>query len=315
LARGHGVRALVRPATDVGGLWGNDVEVVRADLRSPQPLELAFDGVNALVHLAADITGTDEEQFEATVIGTERLLGAMARTGTKRLVLASSITVYDWGAAHSLLDESTPMATDLEARGGYTVAKVWQERVARRMSTVHDFEITVLRPGFIWGRDQERLSGMGQKVGPLFIIVAATRLPLTYIENCADLFVTATEEPAALGETFNVVDDDAVRAWRYTGEYLRRTGTAGTRIPVPYWISLGSVHVTQWTARSIFGPSAKLPSILVPARFEARFKPLRFPSDKLRLLNWRPPYSFDNALDRTYGETLTNSADGGEQGD
>ena len=49
--------------------------------------------------------------------------------------------------------------------------------------------------------------------------------------------------------------------------------------------------------RLLFGPGGKLPSILVPCRFEARFKPLRFSNEKLsRGLGWRPTLSYAEAL-------------------
>lgn len=309
LARGHQVRALVRPATDAGGLWGNDVEIVRADLRSPPPLKSAFEGVDALVHLAADITGSDEDQFEATVVGTERLLAAMADSETSRLVLASSFTVYDWATARDRLDENTPIASNLDERGRYTVAKVWQERVARQASEEHGFELTVLRPGFIWGHGNESLAGMGQSVGRLHFVVAGTRLPLTYVENCADCFVTATENPAAIGQTFNVVDDENISAWKYMGAYLHHTSHSGVRVPVPYWLGLSLAQLIQWTAKLLLGPTPKLPSIAMPARFIARFTPLRFPNDRLRhRLGWHSLYSFEAGLSRTYESTSSTDA-------
>ena len=99
LRRGHAVRALVRPAARLDDLgWPEPVEVVRADLRVSRELAAAFAGVDVLVHLAAAVTGGEDAQLAATVVGTERLLDAMARSQTGRLVLASSFSVYDWGA-------------------------------------------------------------------------------------------------------------------------------------------------------------------------------------------------------------------------
>lgn len=302
LSRGHAVRALVRPAVVVDGLWPDPVEVVRADLRSPPPLGDAFEGVDVLVHLAADVTGSDEDQFATTVVGTERLLTAMAGTSGKRLVLASSFSVYDWNAARGHLDEDTPLARNLDERGGYTVAKLWQEKVARRLSAAHGFELTVLRPGFVWGRGNEWLAGIGHRFGGVLLVVADTKLPLTYVENCADCFVIAAENGAAIGGTFNVVDGDEVTAWRYAGEYLRRTGTRATAVPIPYQLGMGLARLAHGTGRRLLGPTVKLPSLLVPARFEARFKPLRFPATRVRdVIGWCPRYDFEQALTRTFG--------------
>src|SRR6185295_14550864 len=109
--------------------WPAEVEVFRADLRASRDLETAFEGVDVLVHLAASVSGGEDAQFAATVVGTERLLGAMARTSCRRLVLASSFSVYDWSSARGTLDEGTPTepVPDLYARDGYSIAKSWQE--------------------------------------------------------------------------------------------------------------------------------------------------------------------------------------------
>ena len=48
-----------------------------------------------LVHLAAAVSGGEDAQFAGTVAGTERLLEAMATSACRRLVLASSFSVYD----------------------------------------------------------------------------------------------------------------------------------------------------------------------------------------------------------------------------
>lgn len=305
LRRGHAVRALVRPAARLDELgWPASVEVIRADLRVSRDLAAAFAGVDVLVHLAAAVTGGEDAQFAATVVGTERLLDAMARSQTNRLVLASSFSVYDWSAIRGTLTEESPLESgaDLYDRDGYAVSKAWQERVVRRAADAHGWQLTVLRPGFIWGRGNTYLACLGQAVGSVHLVFGgATRIPLTHVANCADLFATAAEDPRAIGETFNVVDDDEVRIWGYLGEYLRRSGARGVRLPIPYVLALAGTRLAQWASRRTFRGKGKLPSLLVPCRFEARFKPLRFSNRKAReVLGWRPPRSFADCLRLTY---------------
>ena len=305
LARGHRVRVLVRPATRVNDLpWADRVETYRADLRSPRPMDPAFEDMDVLVHLAARVGGSDAAQMADTVVGTERLLEAMAGSTTRRLVLASSFSVYDWGAVRggTLTEESPLAAADLYRRDGYTIAKTWQERVARRMSREHGWDLTVLRPGFIWGRDHGDFAGLGQRVGRWYVVVApAARPALTHVENCADAFAEAVENPRAAGETFNVVDNHGISSWRHLGEYRRRTGTPLNRIPVPYAAWLTGALLVSAVSRRVFGEKAKLPGLFVPCRFRARFRPLRFDTRKLRdVLGWSPPLDLDRCLRRTY---------------
>ncbi|HEY5678328.1 MAG TPA: NAD(P)-dependent oxidoreductase [Myxococcales bacterium] len=302
LARGHRVRAMVRPAARIAELrWPAEVEVVRADLRSTRELASFFDGVEVLVHLAASVSGGEDAQFAATVTGTERLLSAMARTQCRRLVLASSFSVYDWSNIHGTLDESSPLeaAPDLYERDGYSIAKSWQEKITRRFAKEHGWDLTVLRPGFIWGTDHAYVAALGQKVGKVHLVFGPTLLvPFTHVENCADLFALAVEHPAARGETFNVVDNEGERVWSYLGTYLRRTGQRGVRIPIPWRLAYGIISAAFAT---VFRRNLKLPHLLVPCRFESRLKPLRYSYKRAHdLLGWKPPLDFAACLDRTF---------------
>jgi len=302
LARGVEVRALVRPVVDVEALaWPPAVDVFRADLRSARDLARAFDGADVLVHLAAAVSGGEDLQFASTVTGTERLLEAMAGTDCRRLVLCSSFSVYAYGDAGRTLGERSPLhdVADVYGRDGYTVSKWWQERVTRRLTEKHGWTLTVLRPGFIWGRDHAYLAALGQRVGRHHVVIGPlTRIPLTHVENCADVFALAVTDPRAYGKTFNVVDGPGERVWTYLADYMRGTGEVGWRVPVPYFLGISAVRLGFAT---VFRSATKVPSLLVPDRFESRLKPLRFDNRRLReALGWTPPLDYRECLRRTY---------------
>lgn len=313
LDRGHDVRVVLRPSThDDEFPWSGRVEVFRADLRAHPRLHEAFDGVDALVHLAAAMSGGEAAMFSGTVTSTERLLTAMAGTGTRRLVLASSFSVYDWSQIHGTLDEESPVERDLYSRDGYAVSKVWQERVSRRMSQEHGWDLTVLRPGYVWGRGGEWVYGLGIRAGPALVVVApGATLPLTHVRNCADCFATVVADERSVGQTYNVVDGFPITSWEYARQYLRWAGGNGTRLPLPYFAGL-------WAARAVSGAvgvaarrPTRLPSLFVPSGFEARFKPVTHGNAKLtRELGWRPPLGPADCLAETFGsESLTRRTD------
>ena len=201
-------------------------------------LAAAFAGVDVLVHLAAAVTGGEDAQFAATVVGTERLLDAMARSQTRRLVLASSFSVYDWSAIRGDVDRGVaagvgrrPLrARRLRRREGLAGAG----RPPRgRVRTAGSSRCS--GPASSGGGATPTWPASARGSGRVHLVFGgSTRIPLTHVVNCADLFATAAEDPRAIGETFNVVDDDEVRVWGYLGEYLRRSGVGGVRVPVPY---------------------------------------------------------------------------------
>ena len=301
IERGHAVRAIIRPAAPEPA-WHDDVQTFRADLRVDNRLVSAFADIDAVIHLAAAVTGSEDVQFASTVVATERLLEAMVHASVKRIVHVSSLVVYDWSRARRVLDEDTPLLANVYEMGGYTIAKSWQERVVARYAKAYSLDLTVMRPGFIWGPDHVDLAGMGRHHGRLYMMFGPrTRLPLTHVVNCADCLVAAAESRAAIGQTFNVIDDDDVRVWRYVAEFARRTGRRGVMMPIPYRIGLGVAQLATLTSRALYGRKGKLPSLLTPRRFEQQFKPIRFSNRKIvSLLGWKPRLSFAECLDVSF---------------
>jgi UDP-glucose 4-epimerase len=303
LARGISVRAMVRPAARLEAFgWPSSVEVFRADLRTSVELPRAFEGVDVLIHLAAVVSGAEDAQFAGTVVATERLLAAMTQGACRRVILCSSFSVYNYSSTRWTLDEGSPLhqVPDLYKRDGYTIAKWWQERVARGFAQKHGWDLTVLRPGFIWGRDHGYLTALGLQVGRHHLVIGPlTRMPMTHVENCADVFAMAAADPRARGQTLNVVDGPGERIWKYLSDYMHSSGQPGWHLPIPYWLAIWTVRLAFAT---VFRRATKVPTILIPNRFESRLKPLRFENRKLReTLGWTPPLNYEQCLVRTYG--------------
>ncbi len=294
LDRGHSVRAIIRPASRQPA-WPASVEIFGADLRTHGDLGAAFDGIDAVIHLAAATSGSEDHQFSTTVVATERFLDAMARSSVKRLLHISSLVVYDWTQATRVLDESTPLLDDAHDMGAYTNAKVWQERIVTRFAAANAVKLTVIRPGFIWGPGHADIAGMGRHLGNFYVMFGPlNRLPLCHIENCADCIVTAAESPSSIGESFNAIDGDDVRVWRYVRQFAKGSRQSGFLVPIPYRLGLFVAKLAAFTSRTLFGKGGKLPSLLMPLRYEWQFKPVRFPNQKLRnVLHWTPPLDFD----------------------
>lgn len=296
-ARGHQVRALARRAASATAASATAaeppdlpaIEHVVADLRHADLAPLLA-GVDAVIHLATTMQGDDFTIFAGTVGATERLFDALARSAVRRLVLVSSFSVYDWRRVGGRLEVYSRQLERPFDGGGYAAAKVWQERLARRLAQKHGVELTIARPGFIWSVDGPPVACFGVPFRRAFALIGPWRAaPLTHVVNCADAIAAMVAAPTAVGRTYNVVDPFRVSGWRYVGAEQRRRGR-GWRLPIPGFLARIAVGAIDRVARLVFGPTRKLPSLCDPLRFRGRFAAVRVDGAPLVAdLDWHPP--------------------------
>lgn len=157
MADQHELSALNR--SEVAG-----VPTTRASLDSLDAIRPAFEGREAVVHLAAKISDSYgwDDLLATNVIGTRNVFEAAANAGVKRIVFASSgATVAGWELLEpykslvegrydsvpkefKLIDESMAV----RPRNLYASTKVWGEAIARHYADNFGLEIVCLRIGF-----------------------------------------------------------------------------------------------------------------------------------------------------------------------
>lgn len=103
---GHDVRVLDSLIEQVHGGQGpelpGDVEFIRGDVRDQRLLGEAVEGMDAVIHLAAEV-GVGQSMYEITRyvdvndLGTAALLELLLESQVKRLVVASSMSIYGEG--------------------------------------------------------------------------------------------------------------------------------------------------------------------------------------------------------------------------
>jgi nucleoside-diphosphate-sugar epimerase len=307
LRQGHAVKAMVRAGADPSTLaWaGNpNVELVRLDLNHPDGLTVALRGVDCVIHLAAAKRGDYQTQYAGTVTATENLLKAMGEAKVLRIVALSSFSVYDFMAASPLvaLDEQSPLEKKPEHRDDYAKLKLAQEKLILEVASKAGWEWVVLRPGMIWGKDNLLNAWAGTPAGGRAWIRTGggARIPLTYVENCAEAVVLAAGSESARGNVFNVVDDALPTQGEYLNLIRARINDRRYVIPVPFGL-LRFASGTAWLlSHKLTMGRARVPGVLVPARLNARARPLAYSNQKIKaLLGWKPRYSLQQGLDRS----------------
>jgi len=119
---------------------------VHGDIRDATAVEDALTGVDAVFHLAAQVTirGSFDKFFEdldTNVMGTARLLRAVDASRVKWFTLASSMAVYADASSPSPIDESHPT----QPISPYGVGKLAAEGVSRQILDAKGIPFTAVR--------------------------------------------------------------------------------------------------------------------------------------------------------------------------
>lgn len=310
LRRGHQVRAVVRPSGDVTCYSWHDhpaVEFARVDLRRRDGLADAVQGVDAVIHLAAAKAGDFYTQFAGTVMATENLLDAMVERNVLRLVAISTFSVYNYISMPNgaVVTENAPIESRPLERDEYAQTKLLQEQLVRDFEKTHNAPVTIIRPGMVYGRDYLWNACLGAELtDTLWLRIGARAImPMTYVENCAEAIILAAEKDAAIGQTINVVDDNLPTQRDFAKKLLKQMTAPAKLIPVNWTLMNSFTWVLLYYNRIFLKGRAKFPGIFVPAKLQARFKPLQYTNAHAKaVLDWTPRYSLDEAFERSNSE-------------
>jgi len=197
------------------------VEIVRGDLRDRACVEAAADGVEVIFHQAAlrsvpqsiaDPLGTNDQN----VTGTLHVLEAARRHAVRRVVYASSSSVYGEQPELPKREEQAPAPIS-----PYGASKLASEQYAAVWSRLYGVETVGLRYFNVFGPRQDPESEYAAVI-PKFILAALGREPVeihgdgeqsrdfTYVDNVVDANLAAAEADGAAGEVFNVGVGDRI---------------------------------------------------------------------------------------------------------
>jgi UDP-glucose 4-epimerase len=217
LADGHEVRVLDDLSTGRSDRVPAGAALLVGDVADAGTTVAAAAGADAVVHLAAaravprsivDPLATDR----ANTGGTLAVLEAARQTGIRRVVLASSSSVY--GDAEEL---PTPETAPLRPRSPYAVSKLAGEHYARVFTEVHGLDTVALRYFNLYGPDARVDVPFALAVPTLVADLREGRAPelhgggvqrrdLTFVDDAVAATVAALSAPAerVAGRAFNV---------------------------------------------------------------------------------------------------------------
>ncbi|RRW66750.1 NAD-dependent epimerase/dehydratase family protein [Pseudomonas fluorescens] len=203
--------------------------VVPFDLNAPRSIPSLAD-FSVIIHCAARVHVMDESAVNAlsefrkvNVDGTLRLATQAAECGVKRFIFISSVKVNGERTfpGKPFAASDTPAPVD-----PYGVSKCEAEEGLRRLSSMNNMEIVIVRPPLVYGpgvkANFERMLSWLSKGLPLPLGAIHNKRSLVAVDNLVDLLVTCIDHPAAANQTFMVSDGEDLS----TTQMLRRLSTA-----------------------------------------------------------------------------------------
>jgi uncharacterized protein YbjT (DUF2867 family) len=211
-SEGHDVRALVRDLRSKQArtleTWG--CTLAQGDMTDAPSLERAVQGCDAVVHLVAIPSGSEEQFRQIMIQGTRDLVDAAKRADLKRFVLMSAL-----GTGERSKD-LTP----------YFRSKWEQERTVEGSGIDH----TIFRPSFVFGKSGGMLPLLVRQVrwSPAVAVIGTKRMQPIWVEDVAAYFTKAISTAEATNRTFELGGPDVV-TWDELIDRIKRV--TGKRRP------------------------------------------------------------------------------------
>lgn len=215
---GHRVRVFDNLSTgrseNLSGLM-DSIEFVEGDVRDKDSVEKAVKGVEYVIHLAAlgSVPGSvkdPETTHEVNATGTLRVLTASKNAGVKRVVYASSCSVYGDPEVFPVNEEMPVMP-----QSPYAVSKLSGEFYCRTFYRVYGLETVSLRYFNVYGKRQDPSSQYAAVLPKFITAFLKDDVPVIYgdgeqtrdfihVDDCNQANMKACSAENLAGMFFNV---------------------------------------------------------------------------------------------------------------
>lgn len=182
-----------------------NISVVNGDIREIAKFRSEIGDVDAIVHLAALISGYDslrtpDEYVDVNVTGLQRVIDFAATQRIRRIVFASSSTVYGNTDLPSIDESVTPAPVTV-----YAASKLFGEHLLAMYAKLHGYSFCSLRLFNVYG-PRQAVDHPYANVTCKFSYAAANGLPIkkfgdggqsrdfVYIADVVNAFISVLEE-------------------------------------------------------------------------------------------------------------------------
>lgn len=293
---GYAVRALVRSPTPPSSADDVGIEFVQGDVRDPAAVKAAAAGVDTVYHIAAVYRQEGIERqhfFDINATGTENVLAAALEAGARRVVHCSTVGVHG-DIQNPPAHEETPFAPG----DHYQDSKLQGEMIARRYQSDTELEVTICRPGAIYGPGDLRFLKLFRAIkNRRFLMIGSGEVAyhLTFIDDLVDGLLLCGTRDEAVGETFIIAGRRHATLNEITRHIAEELKVAVPRVRLPVWPFYWAGYCVEHMCRAL-----RIEPFLYRRRVDFFVKSRAFDITKARtLLNYAPKVCIREGVRRT----------------
>ena len=258
IARGHRVKALLRPASDLRGLAGLDFERVSGDITDRAACAQAMRGCDWCFHAAASYflwLRDYAPMYAANVDGTRNVLEAATQAGCSRIVYTSTVGCIGLPPRSNgtvvPTDETTPVSAE-QMNGHYKLSK-WQAELVAVELAAKGAPVVIVNPSAPVGPRDVKPTPTGQIIVdylnrqmPAYL---DTGLNWVHVRDVAAGHILAAEK-GRIGERYILGGAQSNWTMKEFFEVLREiTGIPTPRFKVPHALAMVFGHVSETVSR------------------------------------------------------------------
>lgn len=291
--RGMRVRGLDHSEAAAQKARSAGVDVIVGDVCDPAATAAVCQGADVVVHTAAVVRedGPRELYDRVNVAGTGQVVRAARAAGVRRFIHLSSVMVYGFTYPDRVTEDGP-----LRGEGNpYCETKIESERVVQAQHAPGVFDVSVIRPGDVYGpgsipwvvRPFELL-----RAG-IFVVPDGGRgiVNHVYVDNLVDALFLVIERDAS--SVYTISDGIGATCLEYFGPIAQAAGRRGVRT-APARLLRGTFRVIQ-TAATLVGREAPA----APSAVDYLMRPHAYSIDKARReLSFAPAIDFAAGMGR-----------------
>jgi len=257
----------------------DEIEIFQGDVRDPNGVREAMQGVDEVFHLAALIAipfsyHSPDTYVDTNIKGTLNVLQAARELNTSRVLVTSTSEVYGT-AQYVPIDEKHPF----QGQSPYSATKIGADRLAEAFYRSFNMPITIVRPFNTYGPRQSARAVIPTIITQLLAgkeeielgALTPTR-DFNYVKDTANGFIEIAKAENTIGEEINIATQQEISIGQLAEELIRQ-----------------------------INPNAKI------ICDEQRLRPEKSEVNRLlgsngkikRLTNWRPQYTFEQGIAET----------------